>query len=114
MLSRVREKVQNAGLQNVEFQQAGLGKGNLPQSCFDRALLVTVLGEIPDQEAALKEVHSALKPDGILSVTEVIFDPHFQRRETTLRLAQAAGFQEKNFFGRKLAYTMHLVKNTEL
>lgn len=112
MLSRVREKVQNAGLQNVELLQAGLGGGKLPQSCFDRALLVTVLGEIPDQQAALKEIHSALKPDGILSVTEVIFDPHFQRRETILRLAQAAGFREKNFFGKKLAYTMHLVKST--
>ena len=114
MLSRVREKVQNAGLQNVELMQAGLGKGKLPQSCFDRALLVTVLGEIPDQVAALKEIHSALKADGILSVTEVIFDPHFQRRETILRLAQTAGFKEKKFFGRKLAYTTHLVKSTEI
>jgi ubiquinone/menaquinone biosynthesis C-methylase UbiE len=110
MLGRVREKVQNAGLQNVEFLQAGLGEGKLPQSCFDRALLVTVLGEIPDQDAALREIHASLKPGGILSVTEVIFDPHFQRRETILRLAKTAGFAEKDFFGKKLAYTMHLEK----
>jgi ubiquinone/menaquinone biosynthesis C-methylase UbiE len=112
MLSRVREKVQNAGLQNVDLTQAALGDGNLPQSSFDRALLVTVLGEIPDQERALKEIHGALKPDGILSVTEVIFDPHFQRRETVLRAAQAAGFVERSFFGRQLAYTMHLQKTS--
>jgi hypothetical protein len=43
-------------------------------------------------------------------VTEVIFDPHFQRRETVLRMAHAAGFKEKNFFGRNLAYTLHLEK----
>ena len=71
---------------------------------------MTVLGEIPDRESALKEIHSALKPGGILSVTEVIFDPHFQRRESVLRLAQAAGFRERNFFGRSLAYTLHLEK----
>lgn len=61
----------------------------------------------------MKEIHAALKPGGILSVTEVIFDPHFQRRVTTLRLAQAAGFVEKNFFGKQLAYTMHFEKTAE-
>jgi SAM-dependent methyltransferase len=110
MLARVREKVQAAGLQNVQFLQAGLGEGKLPQAYFDRALLVTVLGEIPDQIKALKEIHNALKPGGILSVTEVIFDPHFQGRESVRRAAQAAGFREKNFFGGRLAYTIHLQK----
>jgi ubiquinone/menaquinone biosynthesis C-methylase UbiE len=110
MLTRVREKVKAVGLQNVRYLQAGLGDGKLPQSTFDRALLVTVLGEIPDQVAASKEIYNALKPGGILSVTEVIFDPHFQRRDAVLKVAHAAGFREKNFFGRKLAYTLHLEK----
>ena len=110
MLARVGAKVQTAGLQNVKFLQAGLGDGKLPQAYFDRVVLVTVLGEIPDQMKALKEIHSALIPGGILSVTEVIFDPHFQRRETVLRMAHTAGFKEKNFFGRSLAYTLHLEK----
>jgi SAM-dependent methyltransferase len=110
MLSRVREKVEAAGLQNVRYLQARLGDGKLPQTTFDRALLVTVLGEIPDQVAALKEIYDALKPGGILSVTEVIFDPHFQRREAVLQATQATGFREKNFFGRRLAYTLHLEK----
>lgn len=110
MLDRVRSKVEAAGLQNVRFIHAALGEGKLPQAYFDRVVLVTVLGEIPDQDSALKEIHGALKPGGILSVTEVIFDPHFQSREAVVKLAQAAGFKEKNFFGRKLAYTMHLEK----
>ena len=113
MLARVREKVEAASLQNVKYLQAGLGDGKLPSATFDRALLVTVLGEIPDQVTALKEIHAALKLGGILSVTEVIFDPHFQRREVVLRVAQVAGFREKNFFGRKLAYTLHLEKLTD-
>jgi ubiquinone/menaquinone biosynthesis C-methylase UbiE len=110
MLARVREKVQAAGMQNVQYLRAGLAESKLPQAYFDRALLVTVLGEIPDQVAALKEIHGALKPGGILSVTEVIFDPHFQRRETVSRLAHMAGFEEKDFFGKSLAYTMHFRK----
>jgi ubiquinone/menaquinone biosynthesis C-methylase UbiE len=110
MLARVRAKVQAAGLQNVKFLHAGLGDGKLPPAYFDRALLVTVLGEIPDKASALKEIYHALKPGGNLSVTEVIFDPHFQVREAVLKIAGAAGFKEKNFFGRKLAYTIHLQK----
>ena len=113
MLARVREKVQSASLQNVQYLQAGLGDGKLSQAYFDRALLVTVLGEIPDQVSALKEIFDALKPGGILSVTEVIFDPHFQRRESVLRAADKAGLREKNFFGRRLAYTVHLEKPVE-
>lgn len=112
MLARVREKVQAAGLQNVQYLQGGLGEGKLPQAHFDRAVLVTVLGEIPDQVTALKEIYGVLKPGGVLSVTEVIFDPHFQRRETVLQAARAAGFKEKNLFGRSLAYTLHLEKLT--
>lgn len=110
MLARVREKAEAAGLENVQFMRAGLGEGKLPQSYFDCAVLVTVLGEIPDQLAALQEIRAALKPGGTLSVTEVIFDPHFQRRETVARLAQAAGFEEKGFYGRSLAYTIHFKK----
>jgi len=43
-------------------------------------------------------------------VTKVIFDPHFQRREKVVQMVRAAGFYEVNFFGRKLAYTLHLEK----
>lgn len=110
MLARVREKVEAACLKNVLFLQSGLGEGKLPKDQYDCAILVTVLGEIPDQKAALKEIHGALKPGGILSVTEVIFDPHFQRRETVSCLAHVAGFDEKDFFGKSLAYTMHFEK----
>jgi ubiquinone/menaquinone biosynthesis C-methylase UbiE len=110
MLSRTQEKAREAKLENIRFVQAAAGNGKLGSNQFDRAVLVTVLGEIPDGVAALKELFEAIKPCGILSVTEVIFDPHFQTRETVLRYAQAAGFREKGFFGKKLAYTMHLEK----
>lgn len=110
MLARVRDKVQVAGLQNVEFLEAGLGEGKLRESYFDKATLVSVLGEIPDQAAALQEINNALKPGGILSVTEIIFDPHFQQAETVLRVAEAVGFRRVNYFGKQLAYTMHLEK----
>jgi ubiquinone/menaquinone biosynthesis C-methylase UbiE len=110
MLKRAREKAQNANLTNIRFVEASAGEGKLERNHFDRALLVTVLGEIPEQRAALQEIFDALKPGGILSVTEVIFDPHFQSRHKVTRLAEAVGFREKNFFGTRLAFTLHLQK----
>lgn len=110
MLEKVRGKSDAAGRRNITYLHAALGEGKLPRDYFDRAILVTVFGEIPDKESALKEINRALKPDSVLSITEVIFDPHFYQREAVLKVAEAAGFREKNFYGKKLAYTLHLVK----
>lgn len=110
MLARVKEKAEAASRTNIEYLQAGLGEGKLPVNRFDRAVLVTVLGEIPDQASALAEIFAALMPGGLLSVTEVIFDPHFQTRGTVTRLALEAGFREKAFFGGRLAYVLHFEK----
>jgi len=110
MISRARQKVEAAGLENVCYIQAELGEGRSPENAFDRAVLVSVLGEIPNQLAALEEIYRALNPGGLLSITEVIFDPHFQGRDSVVRAAEAAGFVEKTFLGRRLAYTMHVEK----
>jgi ubiquinone/menaquinone biosynthesis C-methylase UbiE len=65
-LQRVQAKAQAANLNNIRFLQAGAGEDKLEHSYYDRAVLVTVLGEIPDREAALREIVEALKPGGIL------------------------------------------------
>lgn len=108
MLRRAREKARGANVANIDFVEADAGGGSLGHELFDRALLVSVLGEIRDREAALQEIFAALRPGGVLSVTEVIFDPHFQGRETVRRRAMAAGFHEQAFFGSRIAFTLNL------
>jgi ubiquinone/menaquinone biosynthesis C-methylase UbiE len=112
MLQRAQEKARAANLTNIEFLQAGAGEGKLGHNRFDRALLVTVLGEIPDRETALREIFDALKPGGLLSITEIIFDPHFQSRQTVARLARSVGFREKVFHGNRIAFTAIVEKPT--
>lgn len=110
MLQRAERKAMERNLNNIEFVQGKIGAGKLQSTPCDRAVLVNVLGEIPDRYAAFKEIFDALKPGGILTVTEVIFDPHFQRRETILKLANQAGFREKDFFGNWAAFSLLLEK----
>lgn len=113
MLQRTHEKAQAANLRNIHYLQAGAGEGKLRHAAYDRVVMVTVLGEIPDRQAALREIFAALKPGGMLSVTEVIADPHFQRRSTVRKLASVAGFKEQSCSGHRLAYTLNLKKPVE-
>ncbi len=110
MLRRVQEKTDAARLKNVAFLRAGIGEGKLERNTFDRALLVTVLGEIPDQKKALQEIFNALKSGGILCVTEIVFDPHYQRYGDVAQLAQEVGFRKKNLFSDWFAYSLLLEK----
>jgi ubiquinone/menaquinone biosynthesis C-methylase UbiE len=110
MLEIIQQKVENHHVHNVRLLHAGVGSGALEPNYYDRAILVTVLGEIPDQRVALQEIYNALKPGGILSVSEMIFDPHFQPRKAVTALAQSVGFSEKKFFGRWFAYTIQFEK----
>ena len=68
-----------------------------------------MLGEIPKRQNALEETFNALKPEGILSITETIFDPHYQRISTLDNLTQKVGFQRKQFFGQWYSYTVHYI-----
>ena len=106
MLEKVKAKA--VGLDNITFLHAKLGDNKLEKDVYDYALLVSVLGEIPDQKLALQEIYDALKSGGILSISETVFDPHYQRLSVVKELACNIGFEEKQVFGNWLSYTIHL------
>ena len=108
MIAKAQTRAAKAGLSNIDYLVAPLGGGKLPDSHFDRVLLVTVLGEIPDKVAALEEIRSSLKPGGFLSVTEVLPDPHYQSMRTIMAMAEKAGFQLRNKLGSPFMFTVNL------
>ena len=110
MLRRVQEKLTAQKVHNVRLLQAGAGESKTEPESFDRAFLVTVLGEIPDKPAALREIYRALKPGGILSITEVFPDPDMQRPAVVRQLAQETGFSVAEQIGSFPAFTMNLAK----
>jgi len=108
MLARAADKARAAKLANIRLVHARAGEGKLERNRFDRALLVTVLGEITNRDAALKEIFESLKPGGILSVTETIFDPHCQTYRSVRQRAEAVGFREIARYGNWLGFTLNL------
>ncbi len=112
MLDRAEAKAGRQRLKNIEFYEVQLGANELTLGGFDRAVMVTVLGEIPNQEAALRELWHALKPGGVLGISEVIADPHFQSRKHVTELTREVGFREIFSVGGRLAYTLYLERPT--
>jgi ubiquinone/menaquinone biosynthesis C-methylase UbiE len=112
MIEKAKKNADLVGLKNVQFLQGEIGKIPLDNNKYDRVLLVAVLGEIPDQERqkVLKNLFETLRPGGIASITEIIFDPHFQRRQRVIDLMLATGFVQKKSFGRWFAYTINFEK----
>jgi len=114
MLAHLSKRVAENNLTNVEIIQGEFGEDLLGRYKYDRVFLVSVLGEIPDQQAALEEIHQALVPGGILSVTEVLPDPHYQRRSAVANLAERTGFQASLVKRDWRSYTMNLQKPKKL
>ena len=110
MLRRARDKAAKAAVTNIEFIGAALGGGGFPESLFDRAVLSTVLGEIPDRRAALGEIYASLKPGGFLLINEVVGDPHYQSLAKVKTLAEDVGFRPGAVYGSRLAYSIVLEK----
>ena len=110
MLKKLKARAELAGLTNIRPILGGLGSGLLEPDFFDCALLVTVLGEIPDKEAALREIHRSLKPGGVLSITEFLPDPHYQRETKVRRLATGVGLRFKARHGFWFAFTINFEK----
>jgi ubiquinone/menaquinone biosynthesis C-methylase UbiE len=110
MLKKLERRAAARGVTNIRTVHCLIGAGALERDAFDCALLVAVLGEIPDRAAALREICAALKPGGVLSITEGLPDPHYQRRDTVVQLAEAAGLRLDQEFGGWTAYTANFVK----
>jgi len=111
MLRRLQRRVADHGITNIEIVLGGIGEGRLTAGSFDAAVLVTVLGEIRDKVAALREIRDALRFGGVLSVTEVLPDPHYQRLAQVRALAAATGLREQQLFEGRAGYTLNLVRD---
>ena len=99
-LARARaENIQNMRSTVGDAQAMPFGEG-----AFDAAYLTAVLGEIPDQEAALRELRRVLKPHGRLVVGELLGDPHWVSPKALRRRAEAAGLRFERQLGGPLGY----------
>jgi ubiquinone/menaquinone biosynthesis C-methylase UbiE len=98
MLDHTMRRSREAGIDNVVPQQGDARSLPFEDASFDGAYLVTVLGEIPDQQAAVEELARVLRPGGRVVFGESVVDPHYVRESVLRERAGRAGLR----FGRRV------------
>jgi ubiquinone/menaquinone biosynthesis C-methylase UbiE len=111
MLDHTMRVAGERGLANVTPTRSDATAMPYEDDTFDAAFLVTVLGEIPDQDAAIRELARVLKPGGRLVVGELLGDPHYVRLAPMRLRAAAAGLNYERRVGNALGYFARFVKS---
>jgi ubiquinone/menaquinone biosynthesis C-methylase UbiE len=110
MLDHTMRRAEAAGVDNVEPQRGDARQLPYPDASFDAAYLVAVLGEIPDQDAALRELARVLRPGARLVVGELLGDPHMVTERSLRQRAERAGLEFARRVGPPFGYFGVLVK----
>lgn len=111
MIEKSFYKAKKLDIQNIGFINGDVDKIPVNEK-YDIVTMVCVLGEIPQKKhrTTIKKLKKHLQPDGIISITETIFDPHFQKYKNIAELMRELGFENIKFFGNYFAYTAHFKK----
>jgi ubiquinone/menaquinone biosynthesis C-methylase UbiE len=99
MLDHTMRRAREEGIENITPTLADARELPFEESSFDGAYLVTVLGEIPDQDAALRELRRVVRSGGRIVVGELFGDPHMVTHSALAERAEAAGLRVERKLG---------------
>ena len=109
MLDNTMRRARELGISNVVPTHGDARELPYPDDTFDAAYLNFVLGEVPDQDAALRELRRVLKPGGRLVVGEALPDPHMVKVDRLREKAEAAGLSFERRLGMPFGYYARLI-----
>ena len=110
MLDHTMGRAGERGISNISPTLADATAMPYEDGSFDAAYLVTVLGEVPDQDAALRELARVLKPGGRLVVGELMGDPHYVGIKPMRLRAAGAGLEFEARSGNPLGFFARFAK----
>jgi ubiquinone/menaquinone biosynthesis C-methylase UbiE len=110
MLDHTMERAGQAGISNLAWTRADARSMPYPDASFDGAYLVTVLGEVPDQDAALRELRRVVRPGGRIVVGELFGDPHMVTHRALAERAERAGLRVEQKLGGALWHYTRLAR----
>lgn len=110
MLLKTQKRAEKYKINNIKYIKSELKMDIMPVSYYDRCVMVTVLGEVPNRLAILNEIFKSLKSGGILSITEVIPDPCYITKNQLQKMCHEIGFNHSQTWKSPLAYTMNFSK----
>ncbi len=105
MLDKARRKLERAGFRHVVTTRGDARELPYPSARFDLALLVAVLGEVPEPRQCLRSLHRVLRPGGVLAFHEHVPDPDRLSLPRLRELAESEGFTFVDARGPSWSYT---------
>jgi ubiquinone/menaquinone biosynthesis C-methylase UbiE len=112
MLDHTMQRAGEAGVTNIAPRSGDARTLPYADASFDAAFLVAVLGEIPDQDAALRELARVLRPGGRLVVGELMGDPHMVTAKSLRERGERSGLRFARRVGPRFGYFGVLEKPT--
>jgi SAM-dependent methyltransferase len=91
MLERLRAHLPGDAATLVRPIAADAARLPFADASFDRAFLVSMLGEVPDPARAVAELQRVLRPGGVVAFCETVNDPDYVREGDLRRLCWDAG-----------------------
>lgn len=110
MLDKARKRISAKGFSNVDYYLCDGDKFNLSDQSFDVIFMVTVIGEIENKDAYIREFCRMLKKGGILSFSESRGDPDKMTTEELKDLVKDHGFTFDKVFGNENNFTINFRK----
>jgi ubiquinone/menaquinone biosynthesis C-methylase UbiE len=104
MIDHVMRRAEESGVKNITGWTGDAQEMLFEPNRFDGAYLTLVLGEIPDQDAALSELARVVKPGGRVVVGEFALDPHYVTFSSLRERAGRAGLEFERRVGSDFAY----------
>jgi ubiquinone/menaquinone biosynthesis C-methylase UbiE len=104
MVDHVLTRAKERGVRNLTGWTGDAQDMLFEKDRFDGAYLTMVLGEIPDQDAALRELARVVKPGGRIVVGELALDPHYVTIGSLRERAERAGLEFDRRVGGGFAY----------
>jgi len=114
MLQQLENKLsqpENRDITNIKLIESSAYDLPFDDNSLDLVFMVTVFGEIPDHDKALKEIKRVLKPGGILAITEMFLDPDYLLKSTVTKKGGKAGFILDQISGSFWDYTIRFKSN---
>ena len=112
MLDYAKKRLTRAKLSNVAYHPCNGCRFDLSDGGFDVIFLVTVFGEVENKNDYLHEFHRLLKPNGILSFSELWGDPDKMSTNDIRILVEQTGFVFDRQYGYEWNYTINFRKGT--
>lgn len=109
MLHQLENKLsqpENKDINNINLIESSAYNLPFDNNSIDLVYMVTVFGEIPDRNKALKEIKRVLRSNGLLAISELFLDPDYLLKFSVKKEGEQVGFILDNISGNFWNYTI--------